>query len=87
MALLITYDLNKEAKRPPIVKAIQEISGTYARLSESCYAVRTSLSPEQVYTRLSPLLDANDFIYIVTLAHPYTGFGLQEVNDWLLQNL
>ncbi len=54
MALLITYDLNKEAKRPPIVKAIQEISGTYARLSESCYAVRTSLSPEQVYTRLSP---------------------------------
>lgn len=86
MTLLITYDLNKETKRPPIVQAIKDL-GNWARLSESSYAVSTNLSPTQVHTAVKPHLDDNDNIYIITLTRPYTGFGPKDLNDWLEKNL
>lgn len=87
MTLLVTYDLNKEEKRPPIVKAIKDIGTSWAKLSESSYAITTSLTPEQVHTKLKPYLDSNDNIYIINLKKPYSGFGPKDVNDWLDKNL
>jgi CRISPR/Cas system-associated endoribonuclease Cas2 len=86
VALLITYDLNNETRRPPIVEKIKAI-GSWARLSESSYAVGTSLSPTQVHDRLKPLLDSDDHIYILTLSRPWTGYGPKDVNAWLEANL
>jgi len=86
MAKLITYDLNHEKTRPPILEKIKELGG-WAKLSESCYAVDTNLTVEQIYARLQPLIDENDNLYIITLAKPYSGFGPKDVNDWLNQNL
>lgn len=85
-ALLITYDLNKESKRPPIVDLIREFP-SWARLSESSYAVQTDLSVNEVYKKFDRLTDANDQIYIITLSQPWMGFGPKEVNDWLDENL
>lgn len=85
---LITYDLNKETKRPPIVDKIKTVSGgNWARLSESCYAISHFGTPEQVYGEIKPLIDSNDFLYIITLKKPYTGFGPKDVNEWLEANL
>lgn len=84
---IITYDLNKETTRPPIVKKIKEISGGWAKLSESSYAVSTTKTVESLYAELKPMIDSNDNIYIITLKKPYTGYGSKEVNEWLEKNL
>ncbi|HWL29399.1 MAG TPA: hypothetical protein VNQ97_10855 [Burkholderiaceae bacterium] len=84
---LVTYDLNKETVRPPIVEKIGEIADGWARLSESSYAINYAGTPEDVYAALKPLLDSNDHLYVITLNRPYTGYGPTEVNEWLEANL
>lgn len=83
--LLVTYDLNKEIKRPKIVEAIKKYS--WARLSESSYAIATTETPQTVYNKLTEFLDGDDQIYIINLRKPYWGFGPKDVNDWLDSNL
>lgn len=85
-ALLVTYDLHDEASRPKIVDAIRAI-GSCIRLSESSYAVSTFLTPTQVYTRLKPLLDRNDNLYVIALRRPIDGAGPAGVNKWLSVHL
>jgi len=82
---LVTYDLNKEKVRPPIVEKIREFS--YARLSESSYAIRTDLSVDQVYAIFDKFKDGNDSLYVITLSQPYRGFGDEIVNDWIQSNI
>ncbi|MFI2810160.1 hypothetical protein [Microbulbifer sp. JSM ZJ756] len=82
--LLVTYDLNRETKRPPMLQAIKELAnGNWAKLSESSYAIRTNLNAAQVLNALTPFIDQNDNIYIINLKAPWNGFGPQEVNAWL----
>lgn len=85
-SLIITYDLNKETKRPDILKDIKAYE-SWAKLSESSYAVTTSKTPKQVYDQLSKHLDGNDNCYVISLRKPFYGQGPQDVNDWLLENL
>ncbi len=84
--LLITYDLNRPGKDyPDLLKAIKEY--TWAKLSESSYAISTSKSASDVFNQLKPFVDKNDNIYVINLKRPYAGFGPKEVNDWLEQHL
>lgn len=81
---LVTYDLNKEVRRPPIVQAVKKVSGdNWAKLSESSYAIYSNASPEQIYKALRPLLDSNDSLFVVTLDTPWFGQGNKEVINWL----
>lgn len=84
---LITYDLNKETDRPNIVKKIKEMGVSWARLSESSYAIVHYGTVYDVYSQLKPMLDNNDNLYVITLKKPWTGFGPKDVNNWLEQNL
>ncbi len=81
----VTYDLNKEVKRPKIVEETKKT--IWAKLSESSYAISTTETVNQVYARLSGFLDGNDNLYVITLSRPYTGFGQQDVNSWLAKQL
>lgn len=83
---IVTYDLNKETVRPKIVDAIKQY-GTWAKLSESSYAIAVNKTPVDVYNDLLPLLDGNDQIYVITLRRPYYGQGSEDVNKWLEDNL
>lgn len=82
---IVTYDLNKETVRPKIVDEVQKTG--WARLSESSYAIETEETPQEVYNRFLPLLDSNDTFYAISLSRPYYGQGLDEVNQWLEENL
>ena len=80
--LLVTYDLDKPGQDySDVLKEIKRFS--WARLSESSYAVATDLTPNQLYDRLAPYIDANDTLYVVVLHRPYYGQGPKEVNEWL----
>ena len=85
-SLLVTYDLNKETKRPNILEDVKSF-GPWAKLSESSYAIQTSSTPKQVYEKLSKHLDSNDNCYVISLRKPFWGRGPQEVNDWLSNQL
>ena len=86
-ALLITYDLNAPGQEhDKIHDKIKTFNG-WASLSESSYAVSTSLAPNQVYSQFESLLDSNDHIWIISLKKPYSGFGSKKVIDWLDANL
>jgi len=82
---LITYDLNKETKRPDILGEIKMTD--WAKLSESSYAIDTQETSSAVYNRLKKYIDDNDTLYVITLKKPYGGRGPQAVNDWLENRL
>jgi hypothetical protein len=84
---IVTYDLNKESVRPNITKRIRDTYPSWAKLSESSYAIETQASPQQVVDALKPLIDSNDNLYVITLKRPYAGYGPPDVNEWLEQRL
>jgi hypothetical protein len=84
--LLITYDLNKPGQDyEDVHKYIKQFS--WARISESSYAIETNLTPDQIYQGISKFIDKTDRVYIITLDAPYSGQGPQEVNQWLSEHL
>lgn len=84
---LVTYDLNKETKRPPIVQRIKNATGSWAKLSESSYAVHGNVTARSLYDYLSPLFDGNDQLYVIKLSAPWSGYGGKKVNEWLHSHL
>lgn len=81
---IITYDLNKEKSKSDyegFYKVIKSYS--WARLSESSYAIETYESPSDIFTKLKPFIDGNDNVLVLTLSSPYYGQHLKDVIDWL----
>lgn len=84
---LVSYDLNTPGqKHQKLLEAIKKYPG-WARISESCYAIKTNSTVQAVYDALAAIIDRNDQLYIITLSKPWTGFGPKEVNEWLDSNL
>jgi hypothetical protein len=84
---IVTYDLNDPGQNYEVVlKVIKQIDG-WARLSESSYAITSSLTPRGIYNKFKPHLDKNDQFYVIGLHKPYYGQGDKEVNDWLDNHL
>lgn len=84
---IVTYDLNREVTRPPLLKKIKDSYPNWAKLSESSYAVSTNETPTQIFEKLKPLVDGNDNLYVITLTQPWNGYGPKEVNEWLESEL
>ena len=84
---LITYDLNKETTRPPIVDKIKEIANGWAKLSESSYAINHAGSPQGVYNLLKPMLDSNDSLLVIPMHKPYYGQNSKAVIEWVEKSL
>lgn len=78
----VNYDLNREVRRPPIVAAVKSF-GSWARLSESCYAVEYLGTAQEVFDRLRPLIDSNDNLYVIPVRPTVVGWGPPDVNKWL----
>lgn len=84
---IVTYDLHVSGQDySGLLEKIKEGNG-WAKLSESSYAVSTEKSPQQLLDILKANIDDNDRLYIVTISKPYTGWGDQEILDWLEKNL
>lgn len=84
---IITYDLNQETRRPPIVQDIRDTWPDHKKLSESSYAISALNTPREIYDHLSRHLDGNDTLYVITLSRPYYGQGPRETNVWLDRKL
>lgn len=85
--LLVTYDLKRPGQDYSDLLKYVKGHVSWARLSESSYAVETGLPPGTVATQARRHMDANDTLYVITLTSPWGGFGPQDVNDWLQKRL
>lgn len=85
---IITYDLDKETTSQDYKDIIAWIKNrSWARLSESSYAIDTQDSPQTIYNALKPYLDDGDHLLILTLTRPYYGIHSKDVIDWLEKKL
>lgn len=69
MTYLISYDLNKPGQSyDQLYDAIKAASNEiWCKPLESVYIVRSSLSAQSIYNKLTPYLDRNDRILIVEI--------------------
>jgi len=84
---IVTYDLNEERRRPPLLADLKRFYPLWAKLSESSYSIDTHDAPSDVFRSLEKHIDKNDNLYVISLSKPYAGRGPKEVNDWLENNL
>lgn len=87
--LIVTYDLDRESNSSDyegIIAIIKE-EKNWAKLSESCYAMDTSRSPQHLFEKIKPLLDGGDRLLIFTAGSPYFGQHSKEVIAWLGKKL
>ena len=83
---LVTYDLNKPGQNyAKLLETIKKYS--WARLSESSYAISTVATADAILREIRAVIDQGDHVYVISLNQPHSGFGPQEVNNWLQGNL
>jgi hypothetical protein len=85
-AYIVTYDFNKEPNDADRAKVREKIKsfGTWAKLSESCYAVYTTTdTAKAVYEYIRGSMDSNDYLFVVPIVGPYWGYGKKDVIDWM----
>lgn len=85
--MMITLQLNTPGQDySPIFDFIRNMN-VWAKITDSCYAVSTHLSPQELLVELRPHLTRNDSLYVLTLQGPWIGFGPDDVNEWLRERL
>ena len=84
---LVAYDFNRERKGwnndRDLLRTFLKDAWDWAYVSESAYAIETTMSAKAVYETLKPFLDSNDQLVVLTLSRPISGVADPEVADWL----
>ncbi len=82
--ILVTYDLNSPGQKYQRLIQTIKSTGDWCHCLESTWLLRTSLTAEQVATRLRQQMDGNDKL-LVTAFNPYNSGGWlpQEVWNWI----
>jgi len=80
--LLVTFDIKKpEHNSVPISSVIHNYF--HIKLSPSTYAIYTNQPSSYVYKKLKTSLEPNDYLYIIPLSKPWSGYGPLGNRDWL----
>lgn len=83
MTYLINYDLKDPGQRYLDLTAAIKSYGVWAKISYSCWAVRTELTAEEIRDDLIQYIDSNDVLFVCQF-DGWASFGLsREVVDWL----
>lgn len=85
---LISYDLMAPAKDyPKLISAIKDY-GTYAKVLESCWVIKSSDTAKTITDNLKNYIDANDKLFVAKLDNVAAWYNLpKEVSEWLKKNL
>jgi hypothetical protein len=83
--LLITFEAKSLwVDYSMIARAIKKYQSI--RLTEHTYAIETNEDPGAVLQKLQPLVESSN-LYIFTCKSPFSGFGPESSNKWLVQRL
>jgi len=84
---VVTYDLSKPvANYDKVYETIQSF-GASIRFQKSVWLVKTSFTPEQMYSKLKASLDNDDYIFICELTNHYYGWAQKENWTFLQENI
>ena len=80
---LISYDLRAEGKDYSSLTSSIRSYPAWAKISESCWAVRTSESAKTIRDKLVQFIDSNDVLFVCSF-DDWASRGLSsEVTGWL----
>lgn len=83
---MIHCHIDRPSRLQPLLDAVKA-RGSWIQMSEAIYLVSTEETAADLYGALVKFTDHDDSLYVVTVAHPYRGFGRRLVNQWLDQKL
>ena len=76
--------------RPSRARAVLDVikgQADWTQLDHSLYLVSTDQTAEQLYADMTRFTELDDSLYVLTVSHPYRGFGQRQVNQWLDKRL
>lgn len=83
---LISYDLVKERNYEELFKTIKGFSN-WARITESTWAVVSSLSAKEVRDKLLKVMDNDDRLFVLRSGREAAWGNVLCNDDWLAKNL
>ncbi len=83
MLYLVCYELKRPNQDYDSLYAAIEGIGNNIHATTSHWFVQTSLSAAQIYGRLKPHIDDNDYIFVTSVGHDRQGWLPQKVWDWI----
>ena len=89
-SFIITYDVAKTGDYSNVYAALYEAIksyGTWAHITESCWAIKTDLSVVAVRDNLLRLMRQGDRLMVVQTAHVAAWNNTICNNDWLKENI
>lgn len=84
---IVSYDLiapNKDYSS--LISAIKNY-GTYGKVLESCWIIKSKDSSSTIRTHLSNYIDSNDRLFVAKLTGEAAWRNVLCTNDWLKDNL
>lgn len=83
MKYLINYDLINPGQNYDDLIAAIKAYGTWAKISRSCWAIKTSQTAVEIRDTLKNHLDSNDILFVCDFDN-WASYNLsKEVTDWL----
>lgn len=78
----ITYDLNKSDKNyEGLYEAIRNFD--YFHVMDSVWFIKTNFTVTEIYNKLKPQIDSNDYLFISEITSNYYGYLNKDVWNWL----
>lgn len=78
----ISYDLNKQDKNyDGLYETIKNFN--YYHVMDSVWFIKTNFTAQEIYDKLKPQIDNNDFLFISEINSNYYGFLNKDVWNWL----
>lgn len=89
-SLVISYDITRDGNENSVYAALYDAIkayGTWARITDSCWAIKTERSAVEVRDALLRLLRPSDRLFVVLTAHIAAWSNTFCTNDWLKENI
>lgn len=84
---IISYDLMSPSKDySSLISAIKSY-GTYAKVLESCWIIKSSNSSATIRTHLTSYMDSDDKIFVAKLTGEAAWSNVLCTDDWIKNNI
>lgn len=81
--LLVLYEMDDQQKRAKMISTLRRRYRISVKLTETAYAVYTSLLPVKVYDEIRGYLEGDDILYVIPITRPFTGYAPRKSTTWL----
>lgn len=85
--LLVSYDLKKPGRDYSGLYDTLKTAPSWWHYLESCWLLKTDLSPNDLWDGIRQHIDRNDYVLIIEVTSSYQGWLPEKAWDWINKNL